>query len=365
MINWLACKPDLEESIERVDAWLNGKKVDRPPVRFARHNEEYISRNIDNTRWPSMKERWFDTGFQLDMFEESLRNKIFHGETFPVFWPNLGPNVFAACYGCPYEFGDVTAWAEPGLFEDRPHHPDLKMADGLPQIDWDSEYIRKLDSMTALALERAQGKYLVGYTDMHPGLDMVAAMRGTQQALFDVYDDPDLIVKLSTHFHQDFIKFYNRYHDMLMKADQYSVTWMNIPAKGKLHIPSCDFSAMISPDQFRELAWDGLAAETAAMDFNIFHLDGPGVARQIDSILKLPKINAIQWVQGMGEDTPIMQWIPFIKKMQDSGKGVIVDLALSELDGFMAKMDPHGIFLCVSTADEAQELEVIRKISKW
>lgn len=50
------------------------------------------------------------------------------------------------------------------------------------------------------------------------------------------------------------------------------------------------------------------------MTHNIFYLDGRGVARHLDAILELPNVNAIQWVQGVGLDQPILQWIPLIAR---------------------------------------------------
>ena len=82
------------------------------------------------------------------------------------------------------------------------------------------------------------------------------------------------------------------------------------------------------------------------MTHNVFHLDGKGMLRHLDRILDAPEIHAIQWVQGVGDDQPIMQWLPVIQKIQAAGKGIIVDLQLSEFEPFMANMDPRGLYLC-------------------
>ncbi len=365
MIDRLINKPDFIEAIDRVDMWLKGRHTGRPLVRFTRHNAEYSAFGAGDRIWSSRKERWFDIDFQLDDHEKRIAGKRFHGETFPVFWPNLGPNVLAACYGVPYEFGEVTAWAEPGISEDDSWATGMQVVDGLPRMDWHCEYIRQLDAMTDRALERSAGRYIVGYTDLHPGLDLIAALRGTERTLIDLYDDPETILRLRDHFHKDFLILYDRYDAHLREAGQYSTTWMGIPCKGRMHIPSCDFAAMISSETFHQLALSGLAAEMSEMEFNIFHVDGPGVARHLDLILQLPQLNAIQWVQGQGDDLPILQWIPMIRKIQASGKGVIVDLSTDELEEFMERVEPQGLFLCISSSNEEQELEIVRRLEKW
>ena len=95
---------------------------------------------------------------------------------------------------------------------------------------------------------------------------------------------------------------------------------MGIPSFGKMHIPSCDFGAMISPRYFKQFALPALLAEVQHMTHNIFHVDGKGVARHLDAILHLPNVQAIQWVQGMGDDLPIMQWVTLIKRDSSSGQ---------------------------------------------
>jgi len=47
--------------------------------------------------------------------------------------------------------------------------------------------------MTRLALERARGRYLVGYTDFHPGLDCAADLARRERPLLDIVDEPDRV----------------------------------------------------------------------------------------------------------------------------------------------------------------------------
>jgi hypothetical protein len=351
-------KPDMEKCLERVYAWFEGELLDRPPVRFSRHNVEYETADNSGRVWASLKDRWFDTEYQMEKFIREAEEKRFLAETFPVYWPGLGPHVFAACYGCPYVFGEVTAWAEPMLEK-------LPAASDLPVFDWNCEYFKKLDEMTSLALERAPGRFLVGYTDIHPGMDWCAALRGTQALLTDFYDDPESLRVFCGASLEDFLKFFDYFDARLKERRQLSVTWMNIPSFGKLHIPSCDFASMISCELFEEYAMPCLERECLHMDHNIFHLDGKGVARQLDRILTLPKLNAIQWVQGVGEDLPIMQWVPLIRKIQAAGKGVVVDVTTGELESFIAEVPPRGIYLCISTGSPEEEEAVLKRVEKW
>ncbi len=347
--------PQFEMAMKRVYAWYERAIIDRPPVRFVAHNA-FVEEA--NTAYPSdnLKDRWFDEEFQVDTYLKSIAGKTFLGETFPVFWPNLGPEVYAAFYGAELEYGEVTAWSKPCV-------KSWGDMDRL-RLDMQNDYFTKLEALTRCALERCQGKSLVGYTDLHPGVDCAAAWRDPQQLCLDMIENPDKAKQLIALAIQDFETIYDHFDAMLKAGKQLSVSWMGIPSFGRMHIPSCDFSALISPTMFEEFCLPVLRREVQTMTHNIFHVDGRGVARHIDMILDVPEVHAIQWVQGVGDDYPIMQWVPFIKRVQARAP-IIVDLDKRDLDDFMDAVEPEGIFLWVATESEAEERDILRKVTRW
>lgn len=352
----LETKPDFAASMQRIEAWYHQQIIDRAPVRFTRHNAEYELLDQEwRPAWRGQKDRWFDVQYQMERFLTQVQGKRFQGETFPIYWPNLGPNVLAAMYGCPLVFGEVTSWAEPILKEY-----------GQPlALDWNSEYLLKLDELTRAALELCPGKFLVGYTDLHPGIDWLAALRDSQRLCMDLFDCPERVKEKVEIVTADFLRIYDHFDAMLKEQQQPSVTWMAIPSFGRMHIPSCDFATMISPRQFEEFVIPALLAEVGSMTHNVFHVDGKGVARHLDLILQLPNLQAIQWVQGVGDDEPILQWVPFIQRVQAAGKSVVVDLTRAELEPFLDAVRPEGILLCLASEDEEDERAVLKRLLKW
>jgi hypothetical protein len=351
--------PDFTLSMKRVYAWYQNQILDRPPVRFIAHNAflEAAKQDISAFSRQEKEDWWFNVELQVDLFERSFAGHRFYGETFPVFFPNLGPDVYAAFYGAPLIFGDVTSWSEP-LVQDWAQINDI-------HLDTDNVYFQKIEQLTRHALERCSGKFLVGYTDLHPGLDCAAAWRDPLQLCYDLVDSPDQVRRLVELAIQDFERIYDHFDRILKEAGQLSVSWMGIPSYGRMHIPSCDFSAMISPASFQEFGLPVLQREVQSMSHNVFHVDGRGVAKHLESILSVPEVNALQWVQGVGTDYAIIQWIPFLKKLQGRGIPVIVDLNPAELDEFIAQMDPHGLFLWLATTSEEQELDILERLNRW
>ena len=357
--NWileLEGKPDFEMAMKRIYAWYNQSIIDRVPIRFSAHNAEYIQHEYKGKKWNSLKERWFDAEYQVDYFIRSIENQRFIAETFPVFWPNLGPEVYSAFYGSELQYMEVTSYSIP-LIKDWSQMALLKINRG-------NEYFRKIDELTDIALAKAPGKFMVGYTDIHPSVDCAAAWRDPQQFCTDMLMYPEEVKELIRIASADFQEVYDYYDRKLKAHNQLSVTWMGIPSFGKMHIPSCDFSAMISSEDFEEFCFNSLKEEVKPMTHNIYHVDGKGVARHLDFILSVKEINAIQWVQGMGDDTPIMQWIPLIKKIQAAGKSLVIDLQPEELDDFMRSVRPEGILLCIAV-DQSTQPEIIKRVEKW
>lgn len=349
-------KPDFVQCMKRIYAWYDHQVLDRVPVRFSAHNAEY-DRLDDLSRWPSVKARWYDVEYQLDKCLKAAQEGSFLGETFPLFWPNLGPNVYAGMLGANIEFGDVTSWAKPCVAG----------PDGLEKITLDpkSEYLLKLNELTDCALDKCKGKFLVGYTDVHPGFDCADALLGTEELFYQIADDPDFVQAITQRCTEQFFPLMDAFHEKLKSNNQLSVTWMQIPSYEGMHIPSCDLGSMISPDMFDEFSLPYIEREVKHFRHNIFHVDGKGVARHLDRLLEIPEIQAYQWVQGVGADQPIMQWTPLIKRIQEAGKSAVVDLRLSELEPFMQAVRPEGILLCIDESDPETQKCVLDRLLKW
>lgn len=349
--------PHVNESMDRVHAWYEHKILDRIPVRF----DSYDSMQGENVKramaeYNSVKDFWFDSEMQVALFEKGLEGKTSYGETFPIFYPNLGPSVYASYFGVEIEYGPDTSWAKHNVH-------DLKTFDtGSLKIDRECETFKKIDEMTQAALSRGKGRFFTGYTDLHPSMDCTADLVGPQDLCMALYDAPEAVKEITQRVSGEFPAVFDYYHARL--KGQPSATWIGIPSDDPMHIPSCDFSAMISSEQFREFYLPALLDEVRLAKNIIFHLDGAGVARHLDILLEVGEIDAIQWVQGVGEGEAIMQWIPLIKKIQNAKKSVVVILKESEMKAFMREVSPEGIFLTMKAEYENQP-EIIKMLEQW
>lgn len=358
MTEWTySAKPDFTECAQRIEAFFQGEVLDRVPTRFHRHNTEYDTAPTDTTH-RSLEEEWFDAEYQADRFMAGIKNMRFNAETFPVYCPNLGPNVYAAFHGGRMEFAENTSWYIEIV---KDYGTDL----GKIHFSKDNFYYRKILELMDVAIEKYSDVFPTGYTDLHPGLDCALAWRGSENLCLDLVMDPDNAQKLFDLSTEHFKEVYDEYDAILKKHGMPSCAWINLPVDGRMHIPSADFSSMISPEDFEKFGLPILKKEVKGMTHNIFHVDGKGVARHIDTILGALEVQAIQWAQGMADDYPIMQHLDFIKYVQSKGRGVIVDLDKHDLDEYMERMSPEHTLLWIATESEEEELDIIRRVTAW
>jgi len=352
--------PHFERSMERIEAWFEQEIIDRAPVRFNVANPERANpapRRQYDKHYESYRERWFDYESTIDNVADWLAGRKFIAETFPAYHPNLGPGVYAAFYGAELEFMADTSWTVPIL----KNAGDAKYL----KLDWDNIYLRTIDAMTDYAVERLKGIALVGYTDLHPGADCVAEWLDSQEMCLKLKDDPEGVLIAVDKAEDDFLAIYDHFDDKLKRNGQLSISWLGIPSYGRMHIPSCDFSYMISGDDFRKFCLPGARREMRTMTHNAWHLDGDGCARHLDDLLEVKELHAIQWVQGAGRNEAIMQWVPLIKRILSSGKSVMVSMKQDELEPFIDAVPPKGVHISIQADTDETAREMLRRIEKW
>jgi hypothetical protein len=351
-------KPDYEVTKQRIDAFWDREIVDRPVIMFGllKPPEAQVPWPVSHHTTPAA--RWTDAEYHTDLAVAAMQNHEFLGDTLPVAYPNLGPELFSAFYGCPIHFGDYgTSWTDPVL-------EDWSEADRL-QLDWDSPWLAKLHEMTDALLEAGKGKFITGMTDWHPGGDAIAAFRDPQRLAVDMLEHTDDIKRMLARLEGDYFKVYDLFYDKLRAAGQPISTWTMLVHDGKYYVPSNDFSIMISKRMFDDVFLPGIVNECRFLDRCIYHLDGPGALRHLDSLLGIKELHAVQWVFGAGNEG-FHRWVDVYRKVQAAGKGIQVNCTYDELDQIMETLDPHGLFLAMDgVPDREAALDMLARLEKW
>ena len=352
-------KPDFEQVLNRYEAWWECEIIDRTLVSITYPAAQ--RHPVPTSDHATFRERWMDTEFIVSRRDTELRNTVFFADSLPVAYPNLGPEVFSAFYGCGMEYGDQTAWSEPCLSDWSPESL------ARLQLDKESFYLQKLHELTDVMLEVGRGNYIVGYTDLHGGGDAIAALRNPQNLLIDTLECPKKIKTLCDRITTEFLGIYDIFHEKLSAAGMPSTTWCSATGKGKYHVPSNDFSCMISDAAFEDLFIPGIIQECRHMDRNMYHLDGPQALRFLDRLLDIPEIHAIQWVPGAGNDY-WGDWIEVYQRIQARGKALqIISVPIEDLPRLAEVLDPHGVWISrvEGIENEADARSALSELERW
>ncbi len=353
-----ALKPDYEQAKKRIDAFWERQVIDRPVVQFILSRPPSELQPLPSSRHISPAERWMDAVYQAELALATLFNGLYPGDTLPIAWPNLGPEIFAAFYGCSLEFGDYgTSWTTPIL-------KDWSQA-GSIHLDWKNRYLKKLLEMTDVLLEFGRDLFIVGMTDWHPGGDALAALRDPQNLALDLVEHPDEVKNFLSRLEQDYYAVYYLFYEKLRQAGQPITAWINLVCDGKYYIPSNDFSAMVSTAMFEEFFLPGIRRECQFLEHSIYHLDGPGAIRHLDLLLEIPELDAVQFVPTVG-DSAVVKWAPLYRRIQAAGKGVHFTCDINEVDDVIELLQPEGLYLLVKNAPSLEAAETaLKKLERW
>jgi 5-methyltetrahydrofolate--homocysteine methyltransferase len=208
-------------------------------------------------------------------------------------------------------------------------------------------------------------------TDIGGIMDVVAALRGTENLLYDLYDYPDEVKEFTQRVKEEWFKLYDRQLEIVSAASQPYNNWMNIPSSKPWYPLQCDFCYMISPKQFSEFVLDDLIDQVNYMPRSIYHLDGVGELPHIDMLLDIEGLTGIQWTSGAGNaELWDEKWFDLYRKIQDKKKNIVLLSGISERDEkgaerLIKSLDPTGVYISFGCSSEDKAKDMLEKISRW
>ncbi|MBO4392394.1 MAG: trimethylamine corrinoid protein 2 [Clostridia bacterium] len=346
---------DEEKLSKRWLEFWNRENEDRPLLATAA-GKENAHRPPVPTGPKDVKDRWLDTEFQVKCARYGAENTVFLGEAFPIYSPNLGPDFLGAVCGCDLKFSPSTSWAEPCI-EDYESFPDIV-------FDEKNPWWQKMVEMTKAALDDANGDYIVGITDIHPGADAVVSLRGADVAAMDLYLEPEEFKKRVWQIFDVFKEVTGRLNGIITEKQKGSSNWMYLYHPEKLwYVTSCDFSYMISSEHYKEFILPELIAEAEWLPATVYHLDGVGSLTHLDTLLELDRINGIQWVPGEGKP-PAREWIEVLKKIQRAGKNIVMSCYANDIIPLCEALDPRGVSLTFGGLDRDSADSLIKEAER-
>lgn len=252
----------------------------------------------------------------IDALDAHLSRQEFMGDAFPMInFDSFGPGVLAAMCGAKLDNSSGRVW----------FFPDQEREIGDIHVKYDPEnmWSKRIKAIYRAGHERWNGLVKMGFPDLGGVLDVAATLRGSENLLIDMIDEPDEVVRLAREIETAWREAYEDFRRALAPQGAYT-HWSGLMSTDTSYIVQCDVSYMIGKKMFDRFVLETIRNDTKQLHHTIYHLDGVGELNHLDSILSLPDLNAVQWQFGDGKPGP-MHWLDVYRKILDAGKLIMIE----------------------------------------
>ena len=230
----------------------------------------------------------------IDAYDYDFSRMRFHGDCFPrLNTSRFGPGVLAAFLGCKPVPGSNTVWF-------LPKEKNVPLEQLHFEYDRNSPHLRRILDVIECGMERWKGDVIIGMPDLGGILDVLASFRDTENLLYDLYDEPDEVIRCIKEIQQAWFDCFDHINSYLSPCAKGYSDWFGLYYDAPGYVLQSDFCYMISPDMFRQFVGWELADSASRMKHAIYHMDGVGQIPHLDQLLAIDGIAAIQFGPGSG-----------------------------------------------------------------
>ena len=348
-------KQNMEETKQHYVDWWNHKGV---VVNMWEHFQQGVKPHADvpmPNEPKDLNQKWFDAKWRADYLDWYVAHSSLKADMLPVANTQLGPGSLAAILGGVFEGGEDTIWIHPN-----PNYTD--------EITFDKNNANWLlhKELLKACKAKAQGNYYVGMPDLMEGMDVLAALKGTDKVLLDTVMQPEVLERQMQQINDIYFRVFDELYDIIREGDEMAFCYFSAWAPGKMTKLQCDISTMINEDDYRRFALPFLRQQCQKIDYTLYHLDGVGAQHHLPALLEIKELNAIQWTPGVGEPqggSP--KWYDLYRRILNAGKSIMACwVTLDELRPLLENIGTDGVHLEMDFHNEEeveQALEIVEQ----
>ena len=349
-------KQNLDETKQHYIDWWNHKGI---VLNMWEHFQQGVTPHADIPApkpYKDLNQRWFDPEWRAEYLDWYVAHSSLMADILPVANTQLGPGSLAAILGGVFEGGEDTIWIHPNpnytddiVFD--PHHPNWLLHKEL------------LKACKA----KAQGHYYVGMPDLMEGMDVLAAIKGTDKVLLDTVMQPEVLEHQMQQINDIYFRVFDELYDIIREGNEMAFCYFSSWAPGKMSKLQSDISTMISVDDYRRFVQPFIREQCQKIDYTLYHLDGVGAMHHLDALLEIKELNAIQWTPGVGEPqggSP--KWYDLYKKILAGGKSIMACwVTLDELRPLLDNIGGNGVHVEMDFHNEQEVEQALRIVEEY
>lgn len=249
----------------------------------------------------------------MERIDAAYSGVSFYGDAFPVFYMRptgiLG-GYLGQSYKLNHDLG--TVW----FYNDK---RSLQEAAAL-RLNRNAPLYQRTLALTKEAQDYFQGKVAIGIPDLGGVYDVLASICDSNDLLMDLCLEEEATMEAAWNIHAQFKEACAECFGAVDETKIPGYTcWATMLSQKPYFVLQNDFSAMIGPEMYDQFYLPILQKECQMIPRTIYHLDGPGAVRHLDSILTVPELDGVQWINGAGAPA-LDQWPDIYRKIKAAGK---------------------------------------------
>ena len=350
-------KKNMEETKQHYIDWWNHKGI---VLNMWEHFQEGVKPHADvpaPAPAKDLNQKWFDPEWRAAYLDWYVAHSSLMADMLPVVNTQLGPGSLAAILGGVFEGGEDTIWI----------HPDPNYTDDITFNPENNAAWQLHKDLLRACKKKAQGHYYVGMPDLMEGMDVLAAIKGTDKVLLDTVMQPEVLERQMQQINDIYFKVFDELYDIIREGDEMAFCYFSSWAPGKMTKVQSDISTMISEDDYRRFVQPFIREQCQKIDYTLYHLDGVGAMRHLPALLEIEELDAIQWTPGVGEPqggSP--KWYDLYKQILAAGKSIMACwVTVDELKPLLDNIGADGVHLEMDFHNEQEVEQAMRIVEEY
>ena len=354
----LLYKPDWEDTKKNYLAWWDHEYFGRCAIAV------YAPKKGVSMAPPplpgKLEDRWLDFDYLAAKNEHRMRTTFYGGEAFPDWNPG-----FPGCDGhCTYLGANVTLKEETGWI-------DPIISDG-PLTDHDYRHLKLEDNkwrtfgreVRRFAVSESKGKSIPSNMAFGACGDTLAALRGSETLLYDLIECPEYVRDFDLYLMRQWTEIYEESYSITRGGAEGSTCFFTLWSPGRFYAAQNDFAYMISPKMFDEIFIPSIEMQTRYLDHTVYHVDGIGNFRHVDSLLEIGRLQALQILPGAGKDSPL-HFMDVLKKVQSAKRNLHIGIPACEVKHALDQLSARGLFIVTQCDTEDEARDLLKCVERW
>ena len=350
-------KKNMEETKQHYIDWWNHKGI---VLNMWEHFQEGVKPHADvpaPAPAKDLNQKWFDPEWRAAYLDWYVAHSSLMADMLPVANTQLGPGSLAAILGGVFEGGEDTIWI----------HPDPNYTDDITFNPENNAAWQLHKDLLRACKKKARGHYYVGMPDLMEGMDVLAAIKGTDKVLLDTVMQPEVLERQMQQINDIYFKVFDELYDIIREGDEMAFCYFSSWAPGKMTKVQSDISTMISEDDYRRFVQPFIREQCQKIDYTLYHLDGVGAMRHLPALLEIEELDAIQWTPGVGEPqggSP--KWYDLYKQILAAGKSIMACwVTVDELKPLLDNIGADGVHLEMDFHNEQEVEQAMRIVEEY